>query len=150
MKPNESLPVGRARQKLVALRPDLSRRHHAASRLGAGFQRAAGSQSTGIGLSLTSRGIQIRVISCVTEAGQDGPVLAAKVVQSRSWSIGVNTAKKRGTTACCGVENRLLAANAAIPHPFYFSGTPRYCGLKYLSKSRDIQHIGTFETPKNL
>ena len=85
MKPNESLPVGRARQKLVALRPDLSRRHHADSRLGAGFQRAAGSQSTGTGLSLTGPGIQIRVVPCVTEAGQDGPVLAAKVVPCRKW-----------------------------------------------------------------
>ena len=53
--------------------------------LGTGLQRAAGSQSAGTGLSLAEPGIQVRVIPCVTEAGQDGPVLAAKVVPCRKW-----------------------------------------------------------------
>ena len=84
MKPHESLPVGRARQELVALRSGLRGRHHAAGRLGGSLQRSAGSQSAGTGLSLADPGIQVRVIPYVTEAGQDGPVLAATVVPSRS------------------------------------------------------------------
>jgi hypothetical protein len=69
MKSHESLPVGRAHQELVALRPHLSRRHHATSRLGSGLQRTVGSQSAEIGLSLTSPGIPIRAIPNVKEAG---------------------------------------------------------------------------------
>ena len=37
MKPNESLPVGRAREELVALRPCLRGRHYADDRLGTGL-----------------------------------------------------------------------------------------------------------------
>jgi hypothetical protein len=96
MKPHESLPVGRARQELVALRPGLSGRHHAAGRLGAGLQRAAGSQSAGTGLSLADQRIQVRVIPYVTEVGQDGPVLAATA--EGKGDVVSETTYKKGTS----------------------------------------------------
>jgi hypothetical protein len=38
-----------------------------------------------------------------------------------------------------------------MPRPFYFSGIPGYCGLKYLSKSSDISDIyAKLATLKNL
>jgi hypothetical protein len=39
----------------------------------------------------------------------------------------------------------------SIPHLFYFPGTPRYCGLKYLSKSGDISNKAkVFHASENL
>jgi len=84
MKSHESLPVGRARQELVALRPGLRGRYYAAGRLGTGLQRAPGSQSARTGLSLADPGIQVTVIRCFREARQNRPILATIVVPCRS------------------------------------------------------------------
>jgi hypothetical protein len=83
MKPHESLPVGRARQEMVALRPGLRGRYYAAGRLGTGLQRAPGSQSARTGLSLANPRIQVTVIRCIREARQNRPILAGIVVPCR-------------------------------------------------------------------
>jgi len=46
LKPHESLPVGRRREKLVALRFNLRRVHYAVIKLGSGLQRTPVQESS--------------------------------------------------------------------------------------------------------
>ncbi|MDX2442118.1 MAG: hypothetical protein QNK40_16405, partial [Desulfobacterales bacterium] len=39
-----------------------------------------------------------------------------------------------------------VRSTVSIPHLFYFPDTPRYCGLKYLSKRGDISTYPNFGT----